>query len=401
MTIRKDPEVHAMMRRVGKSLCLKEHSVEDGKRNFLKIVGPADIELHRGYSSKLVYCIDVARLFPPDRGSDPRSIFYSLLRPEFLQWYKTPLSSDAYSLFAGMEKEENDEEVTRASKILREERIPLFAQKFIGSKSLTKSMQKSGINCRYLGLVRHHSKDSHVQIEALMQMAFRIIAATLKSRFREEAKKKKLSTKAAFFDICKKFYNFLLPSSCVYFKNPNFLKKEIENKYGSCALSEQEKSAEFDLREKIDIIKLFLLLPQKTGVHLKQEVSNKLQAMTNQERDLYSFVNWDFQVIDSQVKGLAMSSFALAEGVKMQAQIKTYREKLHLLSIAAKLMEDTVSKTFTQNSFTFNLSIFTFNLSIFTFNLSIFIFNLSIFIFNLLLNLYLQPFTSTATFASF
>ena len=341
MTIKKDPIAHEMMKKVGEQLFLKEHFVEDGKNKNISIFGPADIELHKGYEGKTVYCIDVARLFPPDKGSDPRSIFYSFLRPEFLQWYKTPLSSDAYSLFAGDGKERNEEEVTRASKILREERVPFFAQKFSGSKSLTKSMQKSGINCRYLGLVRSLSKDPAVQKEALMQMAYRVIAGILKRKFREEAERKKLCTKGAFFEICKKFYNFLLPSSCVYFRDPNLLKKEIENKYGGYSLFAEEKAPEFDLRKKVDIVKLFTMLPEKTGVHLKQEITQRLLSMSDQERDLYAFVNWDFQVIDSQVKGLAMSSFALAEGIKNQAQKKSFREKLHLLSISSKLMEDT------------------------------------------------------------
>ena len=119
------------------------------------IIGPGDIELHRGNDGK-IYVIDVARLMPPDlEPTKKSSIFYQHFRPEFIKWYKKPLSSDAYSRFGTYEKLIHNSEVNFASQVLREERIPKFAQmikppegKNFNLNWIATEMKHRGINAR-------------------------------------------------------------------------------------------------------------------------------------------------------------------------------------------------------------------------------------------------------------
>ena len=127
--------------------------------------GPADMEGHLGKDGKY-YLLDFARFFPPEapryatrpplshptihmasrdkvlarcvslhsecdvrRSKCTKSIFSQLLRPELLQRYATPLSSDAFSKFQLEEqRDELDQAVKAATKYLHTEVIPLFAR---------------------------------------------------------------------------------------------------------------------------------------------------------------------------------------------------------------------------------------------------------------------------------
>ena len=123
-----DEEAKWIMEIVGNQLYLKPHICKDFEGEEHNLIGPADIEIHRGGDRK-IYVIDVARLMPPDPNFDvPSSIFYQQFRPEFMRWYKKALSSDAYSKFGSFNGHMYDSEAMEASKVLREERIPKFAQ---------------------------------------------------------------------------------------------------------------------------------------------------------------------------------------------------------------------------------------------------------------------------------
>lgn len=97
----KEVEARSVMVAVGNVLGLREHLA--GSNTVDRIVGPADVEIHRGKDSRL-YAIDLHRLFPPS-SEEPSKFLYQLFRPEFMmKWAeKEPqkmLSSDVFSRFS-------------------------------------------------------------------------------------------------------------------------------------------------------------------------------------------------------------------------------------------------------------------------------------------------------------
>lgn len=63
---------------------------------------PADLEVHRGNDGR-IYVLDTARVFPPVVPTRKKKgeHLYQMFRPEFVKLNPVPLSSDAFSWFAG------------------------------------------------------------------------------------------------------------------------------------------------------------------------------------------------------------------------------------------------------------------------------------------------------------
>jgi hypothetical protein len=93
-----DPEINGMVRTLMKPLNLKRHAV--GRTARVEIYGPADLEVHRGKDGR-IYMLDTARVFPPLLPDKKKkgSFLYRLFRPEFIQAFSKPVSSDAFSGF--------------------------------------------------------------------------------------------------------------------------------------------------------------------------------------------------------------------------------------------------------------------------------------------------------------
>src|SRR5690554_1116853 len=74
------------------------------------------------------YLLDFARTFPPQAPvplQKPRpQHLYNLLRPEFVQSYLVPLSSDAFTRFGAHDSDIHNEEVSQATEKLLEEVAP-------------------------------------------------------------------------------------------------------------------------------------------------------------------------------------------------------------------------------------------------------------------------------------
>lgn len=83
------------------------------------------------------------------------------LRPEFLKHYPHALCGDAlteWSAYSRKDCDQNDYEITRASRYLRETWIPAFVRRLdeleirpIDSRHLSLEMHRAGVNMRYLG----------------------------------------------------------------------------------------------------------------------------------------------------------------------------------------------------------------------------------------------------------
>ena len=80
-----DKESCELIEVLGKELYLKHHIVEDAEKRKMMIVGPADMELHKGIGDNNYYLIDLARMFPPDvDAKNPNTVFFQLFRFLFL-----------------------------------------------------------------------------------------------------------------------------------------------------------------------------------------------------------------------------------------------------------------------------------------------------------------------------
>jgi len=119
-----DPAFNLVMERTAQKLHLAEHTV--GKSN-ISLHSAGDVEAHRT-SDGSYFLLDLSRALPPEAPSraNPRSIFYQVFRPEFLEILRSqkitkPLSSDAFSIWGGRPPKcrEYNQEVVNASRYLR------------------------------------------------------------------------------------------------------------------------------------------------------------------------------------------------------------------------------------------------------------------------------------------
>jgi ankyrin repeat protein len=99
-------DVESVVSQLGLHICI-------GKR-FPGIVGPFDMELHRGKDGR-IYVLDAARLFPPqaldatNRKVSATAIYYRLLRPEMLRKAGLMLIPDAFNAkFVGFDSARED-----------------------------------------------------------------------------------------------------------------------------------------------------------------------------------------------------------------------------------------------------------------------------------------------------
>lgn len=108
-----------------------------------------------------------------------------MLRPELLKEYKHPLSSDAFSPMGFHDAKEHDQEVIDATNFLKETVIPslgMHLDQNYGQKNieyilsrLSYETHRRGVNTRYLGLVRKHTKSQNIRSALIIVFLFHII----------------------------------------------------------------------------------------------------------------------------------------------------------------------------------------------------------------------------------
>eukprot|EP01114_Cavostelium_apophysatum_P016039 TRINITY_DN4498_c0_g1_i2.p1 TRINITY_DN4498_c0_g1~~TRINITY_DN4498_c0_g1_i2.p1 ORF type:complete len:936 (+),score=227.54 TRINITY_DN4498_c0_g1_i2:85-2892(+) len=193
------PSMHQIMVMIGQKLFLKEHLVRGNS-----IIGPGDVEGHQGYDGRF-YIADVSRLFPPaflhNRAQKTiGSIWFRLLRPEFLRYYRKPLSSDAFSVMGTDDKEVHNEEILEATTHLELVYIPQFASDFeewfektsthsaeqvmLGDQ-IKQHLHKYGINLRYLFVVLCHFTTPELKRMFVIEICARTMRKLLWQKLRE------------------------------------------------------------------------------------------------------------------------------------------------------------------------------------------------------------------------
>lgn len=172
----------------GEMLNVASHHVK-GKFDLTSRKLPSSCDL-RGYvgSSKQMIVMHFHRAMPPEdpdetphlRTSSPQTVFYRLLRPEFVQAYAQPLSPDAFSkvTHGTADASGHQQAITKATRYLIQEIIPETASDLwsrqhqlnhCGNNSrnrnsnqnnllefdLVTHIHERGINCRHLGWLRN------------------------------------------------------------------------------------------------------------------------------------------------------------------------------------------------------------------------------------------------------
>ncbi len=222
------------IRKLSSDLNLAEHNVTETSTGKVKtICFPVDIEIHRSaMEPDVALIIDTARLMPPvapQNNANKREIFYKLFRPEFVQSYREPLSSDAFSSFGAVDKEKHHRVISEATRCLLDELIPRVAlsMTLADTKNISRHLQQNGVNVRFLGLVRSHAADETIREALLMEMVARVLHKKLKASWRAEQSFDVLP----LLKIVVSVFNESITSKC-----ETVVRSELIRKFGPSAL---------------------------------------------------------------------------------------------------------------------------------------------------------------------
>eukprot|EP01125_Pyxidicula_operculata_P023200 TRINITY_DN989_c3_g1_i4.p1 TRINITY_DN989_c3_g1~~TRINITY_DN989_c3_g1_i4.p1 ORF type:complete len:1653 (+),score=390.20 TRINITY_DN989_c3_g1_i4:723-4961(+) len=222
------------MSHVGKRLNLAPHRVGD-----VDIYGPGDIEGHLG-SNKRFYVVDFGRCMPPEAPlMFPNSIFYNLLRPNFVKNYRVPLCSDAFSKWMTHEPKARqlNKDVEDATMYLYENVIPEFAkwldenhekQPFEHLDELIHETHRRGINIRHLGRLRSLVKDKNLRKIILTECVARTIKNLVRYQLRLQMSELKVSVEEPYLNV---IYRFIEPIFFEAYQLPSILLLDNDLEY--------------------------------------------------------------------------------------------------------------------------------------------------------------------------
>ena len=228
-----DPEVNGLVKMASTQLKLCSHKC--GPQGSQLIHSAVDLEGHRG-RDKRIYLIDFSRSMPPIEYGPGGEHLYRLFRPEFLQIYGVPLSSDGYSRFQTDEVEAKklNLDLRKAASHLHETYIPTVVvtqllahvrenvQKDLTRFRVSTYLQQLGVNTRYLGRILseldNNTDSSTLQLDEiarklqdliLVEISSRAIKNFLRSRLRNIAEMSSNYEEFFFREVCFVFNSIL------------------------------------------------------------------------------------------------------------------------------------------------------------------------------------------------
>ncbi|GMH80892.1 hypothetical protein TrST_g10829 [Triparma strigata] len=194
-----DEELREQLKLICRMMNLKVHEIDVGNGESERIPAGCDFQAHNCADNR-GYLMNLGKAAPPDLPlPETNQILTNQLRPEFIQGYSKPLSSDSFRVeIQHMDDSiRNDEECVDASVHLRTHTIPQFVAALDAlaitpndSVSFTKAMHSRGINMRYLGYIYDMTALPHIKSLVLAEAA----ARTAKHVFNQAARS--LSRKA-------------------------------------------------------------------------------------------------------------------------------------------------------------------------------------------------------------
>jgi len=191
------------------------------------LYSPADMEGHVGKDGRF-YLLDFSRVFPPEtpKPGIRMAHLYRLLRPEFVKGYSLPLCSDAFTRFISEpESVDLNNNLREATRYLLQEVIPPFAKKldtmtgvifvdgFIHESRMLMMIHRSGINMRYLGLIRKDVTDPDLKALLLVEMCARVCKQELKHKLREKMRRLRVPLEEPYRRLIIAYLNLILGNS--------------------------------------------------------------------------------------------------------------------------------------------------------------------------------------------
>lgn len=324
-----NPKMNEIMKQLGKIHFIKGHIAGKGI-SASELYGPLDIEGHQG-TDQLFYLCDMARYFPPEcpelfpcvaRKSSSTSstgtrsqtcYLYRQLRPELLQAYSVPLSSDAYSPFGIHERHIHNAEVKQATHFLFSEIIPSLASKLDGVSSLApfgynpdaaelpnngavaNLLHRHGINIRWMGLVYRYMRNQPIRLILLEEMIARVLKCEIRASLRTADDLDLANLRSLALS---QFNQIFQGTPAVWLRIRDLLMLKFES-----ALTSWEVENWFVLRSRLNMFRLFQVIQHHTGIHFHPSARDSLRNhFTNLRKDPHT-ASLPFHI--SHIKDLA------------------------------------------------------------------------------------------------
>eukprot|EP00026_Physarum_polycephalum_P001577 Phypoly_transcript_01579.p1 GENE.Phypoly_transcript_01579~~Phypoly_transcript_01579.p1 ORF type:complete len:1064 (+),score=124.40 Phypoly_transcript_01579:78-3269(+) len=283
------------IRKAAKCLNLKPHTVKD-----VQVYTAVDMEGHMGADGRY-YIVDTARTFPPStptQGLRGAQHLWNFLRPEFVQSYDKPLSSDAYSAFGKHNQQIHNGEVAEATEHLLSKVIPALASELdrsymcekdpdITITQLVTVVRRKGINIRYIGVLRNYVTTPTLRTYILVIMVSHVLKNILRRQLRnylctlgpfDVVPTNILTTPLA--DHILQIYSRVIGSG----KDADLMwQREVKvgllDKFGT-GLTDDESKPNYDLRAELwgtYLVILFEDLQHSTGIRCSQDLNVRLK----------------------------------------------------------------------------------------------------------------------------
>eukprot|EP01091_Cochliopodium_minus_P008798 TRINITY_DN2050_c0_g2_i9.p1 TRINITY_DN2050_c0_g2~~TRINITY_DN2050_c0_g2_i9.p1 ORF type:complete len:1349 (-),score=401.15 TRINITY_DN2050_c0_g2_i9:136-4182(-) len=366
-----EPKVNEMMEKLGKKMNIKGHIV-GGKKKVL-IYGPADIEVHKGKGEdERFYVLDFARYMPPQtpKKSQWQKTLYQLLRPEFVQKWKTPLSPDAYSRMGIHDNKVHKAEVKEAFKHLLIEIIPSLAQ------SLDERFEKEhkndpsefilvfhevGVNMRQIGRVRFNSKNETIKKLLMVEALARTMKSHLRALYREKMSQLTVPNEEVFREITISFMNLIF-GNINQTKSEQYwngvLKEKLVEKFEKI-LSPGEMEPNFQIRTLVDDLDMLVLLKRfikMMNIKLSKGCSD-LFFHSGAQLSTILFLVTDIVSVDTKVKHLNLIDYASGMSLVYKIkEMKNYDTTNRILNTAQELLTNAQKSTSGHIETTFQLA---------------------------------------------
>eukprot|EP01132_Coremiostelium_polycephalum_P000614 gene614-763_t len=346
------PEFNEYMRSAAAKLNIKGHIAGITNESKAFLYGPTDIEGHYGLDG-LFYLLDFARVFPPtiDKRVD-EAFLYRLFRPEFLQTYHIPLSSDAASPFSKSDlpsMESNMREVKDATDYLINICIPKLSE-WMQTRTttidwysqLTEIIHREGVNIRYLGYIRNYITEPQLKRILLTEIVARVLKNIMREELREKMKLLKSLEADSYIQVVMDFFNIVLgePKKLHERLWLSILKNEILLRFDN-SLSIEEREENFDIRNSIDIYYVFVRIQMMTGIKLAEVSMRELKK----DYKTFRVVLPDIISMDVRVKHMNIISLAEGNALSLQCMKGDGRGSERLFKLATNKFEEAIRST--------------------------------------------------------
>jgi hypothetical protein len=309
-TVKVHEEVDLILKEVAKTLYLATHLVCG-----VSIHTAGDVEVHKAYNGRL-YLIDMARCFPPEHvlysskkleekivGS---SIFFRMLRPEFLQIWKKhtvdnkELSPDACSGW-GRDQPELNATLYEATQFLLDNQIPILVAQIVDRIKRDDSLidlamifHKHGVNMRFLGFVVSlipfdylKVLPSEQQVRFLKLFSSEILYRCLKSKLRCLLRSCKVSNSSGAKRVTASWISSTIRTLTENIDGLKSIESIVVESFGKNALSFLQSKMCFD-QWRYELGTVFLRVFQRCGISLTSETKRIWETATSSKLEWYS-----------------------------------------------------------------------------------------------------------------